>query len=224
MSVSSVSLSRRWLMAGAGLALVGWMGIGFTLGAWLAPKSVTPTAAPSAAPTAPPSPTTSPWVVGQSAPWNAPLTTLTGQPTHLARGQKGTVVMAMASWCLYCGYEDRWVWPAFAKAHPQWAIDIVDVSPQGGIADPGPQSPPFSGHDGVGGSLSVTGMQAVMRQYVQTYHLAAPNIHVYVAPLTTQSAWHVASFPSIYVANSQGIVEQSTPGAITLAQAQALVP
>ena len=220
--VSQVSLPRRWMTVGLGLAVIGWMGIGFTLGAWMAPHPTAAAPAPTVTAAVPPSPSPSPWAVGQPAPWSAPVNTLTGQPTHLARGAQGTIVMAMASWCLYCGYEDKWVWPAFAKAHPQWAIDIVDVSPQGGIADPGPQNPPFHGQDGVGGSLSVAGMQTVMQQYVHTYGLRAPNIHVYVAPLATQSAWHIASVPTIYATNAQGIVQQTTPGAVTLAQAATL--
>jgi len=214
------------MTVGIGFAVIGWLGIGFTLGAWFAPRpgatAPAPAATPPTAPTAPGGPSPSPWTIGQPAPWSAAVNTLTGHPTHLARGPQGTIVMAMASWCLFCGYEDKWVWPAFAKAHPQWAIDIVDVSPEGGIADPGPQNPPFHGQDGVGGPLSVAGMQSVMQHYVHTYGLQAPNIHVYVAPLATQSAWHIASFPTIYAMNAHGIVQQTTPGAVTLAQADTL--
>lgn len=221
------SPTRRWLGLGVGAAILGWMGLGFTLGAWLAPAK-TVTAAPQTSafhPTTPsttPSAGTGPWAIGHTAPWSAALTTLTGHATHLARGSHGTIVMAMASWCLFCGYEDKWVWPTLAKAHPHWAIDIVDVSPQGGIADPGPQNPPFHGHDGVGGPLSVAQMQATMRQYVQTYGLHAANIHVYVAPTATQQTWNITSFPTIYAINSHGVVSQTTPGAVTVSQAQAL--
>ncbi|AUW95318.1 hypothetical protein BXT84_00480 [Sulfobacillus thermotolerans] len=209
--------TRRLASVGIGVAVLGWMGLGFTAGAWLAPHTTTPAATPSTpgtTPAAAPDPQT-PWTVGHPAPWSAALTTLSGQTTHLARGPHGTIVMAMASWCLFCGYEDRWVWPSVAREHPQWAIDIVDVSPQGGIADPGPQNPPFHGHDGVGGPLSVAQMQTTMQHYVQTYGLHAPNIHVYVAPTATQSAWAVQSFPDIFVINAAGQIVQQSPGAIT---------
>ncbi|WP_053958144.1 hypothetical protein [Sulfobacillus thermosulfidooxidans] len=228
MVFSDISPSaRRWLLGGVGAAIVGWMGIGFTVGAWLAPTSRVTAASSTSTfhpttPSATPPSSAGPWTIGQTAPWSAPLTTLSGHATHLARGSHGTIVMAMASWCLFCGYEDRWVWPQMAREHPHWAIDIVDVSPQGGIADPGPQNPPFHGHDGVGGPLTVAQMQATMRQYVSTYPLQAANIHVYVAPSPTQSAWHIGSFPTIYAINRQGIVQQTTPGAVTLTQAAAL--
>ncbi len=217
--------TRRWAAAGIGAAVVGWMGLGFTAGAWLAPHAPgTPTAlTTTGAGTATATASATPWTVGHVAPWSANLTTLTGQSTHLARGAHGTIVMAMASWCLFCGYEDRWVWPKLAQAHPHWAIDIVDVSPQGGIADPGPQNPPFHGHDGVGGALTVSGMQTTMRQYVSTYGLHAPNIHVYVAPTATQSAWAVQSFPDIFVINAAGQVVHQSPGAITASGGPALL-
>lgn len=218
--------TRRWMVAGLGFALIGWMGVGFTLGAWLAPTKTLTAADPSAGTsTFRPSPSPSsvtPWVIGRQAPWSAALTTLSGQSTHLARGTHGTIVMAMATWCLFCGYENKWVWPSLAQAHPHWAIDLVDVSPQGGIADPGPESPPFHGQDGIGGPLTVAQMRSVMSQYVHTYGIKAPNIHVYVAPTATQSAWQIRSFPTIYVIDAQGVVQQTTPGAVTASQATAL--
>lgn len=159
-----------------------------------------------------------PFVVGTSFPFTtSPVETLTGHVTHLAQGSRATIVMAMASWCLFCGYDDRYVLPALAKT-PGVVVDIVDVSPQGGIADPGPETPPFHGHDGVGGPLTVSGMITTMRQYVHAYGLQGATIHVYVAPPTTQHAWHVAAFPSLAFINAQGTVVVTPPGAVSLPQ------
>lgn len=36
----------------------------------------------------------------------------------IVRGRRITVVMFMASWCLYCAYEDKYVWPAIVRATP----------------------------------------------------------------------------------------------------------
>lgn len=127
--------------------------------------------------------------------------------------------MGMASWCLYCGYEDRWVLPALART-PGVTVDIVDVSPQGGIADPGPESPPFHGHDGHGGPLTAQGMEQTMRQYVRAYHLTGAAIHVYVAPAATQKTWAVQSFPALAFVNWQGVVAVSSAGAQALPQAR----
>lgn len=158
---------------------------------------------------------------GSSTVFSTVVESLSGHATPLARGPKATVVMAMASWCRYCGYEDKWVLPQLAKT-PGVAIDIVDVSPQGGIAVPGPENPPFSGHDGQGGPLTVVGMEQVMRQYVQTFGtLNAPNVHVYVAPQTTQTAWNIQSFPTLAFLGANGQVVGAPDEALTLSQAQA---
>jgi len=55
-------------------------------------------AAAAPAPSAP----SGPFKVGAPAPLQAQVVDLTGQPATLARGAKATVVIAMASWCLYC--------------------------------------------------------------------------------------------------------------------------
>jgi len=89
------------------------------------------------------------FTLNHSAPWSTPLDTLTGQSGYLVRGTKGTLVVEMASWCLYCGYTDKYIVPVIARM-PGVVVDVVDVSTQGGIADPGPASPPFSAHDGRG--------------------------------------------------------------------------
>ncbi len=161
-----------------------------------------------------------PFAVGRTVNFGTAVINLAGQKTTLARGTKGTVIMAMASWCLYCGYEDKWVLPMLAKT-PGVAIDIVDVSPQGGIANPGPKSPAFSGHDGTGGPITTKTMISIMRQYKTTFGtLNATNIHVYVAPSATQSAWNIQSFPTLAFvgANSKTVVAPA--GAQTISQAQ----
>ncbi|CAB1129478.1 conserved protein of unknown function [Candidatus Hydrogenisulfobacillus filiaventi] len=157
-------------------------------------------------------PVASPFAVGSTLPTGRVVDSLAGKPTALARGSRATIVMGMASWCLYCGYEDRWVLPAIAK-EPGVAVDIVDLSPQGGIADPGPETPPFSGHDGEGGPLDTAGMEAVMRQYLAAYR-GLPGIHVYVAPAAIRQAWAVQGFPTLAIANTQGRVVQVVPGAV----------
>ena len=163
---------------------------------------------------------TSPFITGSKWNFQTPVEALTGKTTTLARGTKGTVVLAMASWCLYCAYEDKYVVPELAKT-PGVVVDVVDVSPQGGIGVPGPQAPAFSGHDGSGGPLTVAGMAQTMRQYVKTFGtLSAPNIHVYVAPVTTQSLWAVTNFPSMAFMSTQGTVSVAPLGAQTLSQAQ----
>ena len=166
-----------------------------------------------------PSTTTSAFTAGQAAPWSTALETLKGQPAHLVRGTKGTLVVEMASWCLFCGYTDKYIVPLIA-AMPGVAVDVVDVSPQGGIANPGPQSPPFSGHDGQGSAINTAQMATTMQQYVSTYGTLTAA-HVFVAPSATRSAWNIQSFPTLDWINASGKVVSSTPGALTIAQAQA---
>ena len=167
--------------------------------------------------------TVGPFTLGQSAPWSSAVLTTSGQPTQLARGSKATVILGGATWCLFTGYVDRWVMPALAKT-PGVVVDIVDLSPQGGIADPGPENPPFTGHDGTGGTISVTQMGQVLQQYGQQYGLLNdPNIHLYVATAKTQAAWGITSFPGWAVVGSNGKVDTVEPGALTVPQAQGVL-
>lgn len=234
----SVHVSKRFAVGIMLAAGVGFLSGGFTLGV-LAGHGFAPavTASGSGSPITPTTTTgtgagtggaatgttsgaTGPFTVGSAFNFKTPLETLTGHQTTLAQGSKGTVIMAMASWCLYCGYEDKWVLPALAKT-PGVVVDIVDVSPQGGIANPGPQSPAFSGHDGQGGPLTVAGMESTMQQYKKAFGtLNASNIHVYVAPQATQSAWNIQSFPTLAFTNGSGKVVVAPGGAQTLSQAQ----
>lgn len=144
----------------------------------------------------------------------------TGKPSHLVEGSHVTVVMLMASWCLYCAYVDKYVWPSLIHT-PGLSVDIVDVSPQGGIGDPGPKSPPFSGHDNPAGSLSAQGMRTTMQQYVKRFDLHYPNLHVYTDP-SGQSYWGLQYFPTILFVNRQGQVKRVN-GALTLPQAKSLL-
>lgn len=234
----TLTLARPWAAGLGAMLAIGWLGLGFGLGIWAghggtAATSATAAADPAPAATTPttttpsPSPsatagsgTSSPFKAGAAFPFHTAVDTLHGQPTTLARGSRGTVVLAMASWCLFCAYEDKYVMPALAKT-PGVAVDVVDVSPQGGIGDPGPQNPAFSGHDGSGGPLTVAGMEATMRQYVQTFGtLSAPNIHVYVAPTATQSAWNIQAYPTLAFLSANGRVAVAPGGAQTLSQAE----
>ena len=163
--------------------------------------------------------TTSAFTSGHAAPWSTPLETLSGQSAHLVRGTKGTLVVEMASWCLFCGYTDKYIVPVIA-AMPGVAVDVVDVSPQGGIANPGPETPPFSGHDGQGSAINTAQMATTMQQYVRTYGTLG-QAHVFVAPSAARSAWAIQSFPTLDWINAAGKVVSATPGALTIAQAQA---
>lgn len=162
---------------------------------------------------------TGPFTIGARGPIGADLLTLQGSSTHLAIGRKATVVIAMATWCMYCGYMDRWVVPQVATMRGV-RVDIVDVSPSGGIADPGPPTPPFHGSDAIAPPpVDVAGMEAVLHQYMAKYHLQGdPGVSAYVAPQATQAAWKVTGFPTVVVLNAQGTVVWASQGGMTLSQ------
>ena len=145
----------------------------------------------------------------------------TGKPSYLDRGSKITVVMLMASWCLYCAYVDRYVWPSILKT-PGLHLDIVDVSGLSGIGDPGPQQPAFSGHDNVGHPINVSGMRSVMSQYIHRFHLDQSNVSVYLEPYS-QSYFHVQYFPTILLLNAKGQLVGRVNGGITPKQAQKVI-
>lgn len=188
--------------------------------------TTTVAAGPPPATTATPVPSTSSstaFTLGHVFPFASQVMTLSGQPTTLAHGSKATIVMGMASWCKFCAYEDKYVIPAIAKT-PGIAIDVVDVSPKGGIAQPGPENPAFTGLDGTGGPLTVAGMEQTMSRYVQNYGtLSAPNVHVYVASSATQTAWAVKEFPSFAFVNAAGRVMAAPAGGQTLSAVQSLL-
>ena len=207
-----------------GVALVG--GMFATLGAGLVnPAFATSTTPPTTLAASTPvtvavNAERSPFHSARSYTFSATVDNLQGYPASLARGRRATIVMAMASWCLYCAYEDKYVIPRLAQT-PGVVIDIVDVSSKGGIGDPGPQFPAFTGHDGHGSALNVAGMVQTMAQYTQKFGtLSAPNIHVYAATPATQKAWHVTTYPSMAFIRATGMVASAPPGALTLAQAQ----
>ncbi len=217
--------TQRMTLGLASLAMVG-MTVGFVSSlvgsAPAAPTSTVPAPTGALADQSPATTTTTtgPFVAGQLMNFHQPVLTLGGHPTTLARGSRGTVVLLMASWCLYCGYEDRWVMPILAQ-HPGVAVDIVDVSPNGGIANPGPETPAFTGHDGTRQPITVHGMEQTMQQYSRVYHLTRhTDIHVYVAPVATQKTWAVPTFPTMAFVSARGHIAVAPSGAQTLAQAQ----
>lgn len=144
-----------------------------------------------------------------------------GQPSYLQRGPKITVVMLMASWCLYCAYVDKYVWPTILKT-PGIHLDIIDVSGYSGIGDPGPQKPAFSGHDHVGQAIGVAGMQKVMKHYIQRFGLDRSQVSVYLQP-AAQSYFKVRYFPTILLLNAKGHLVERVNGGITGPQAQKLI-
>ncbi|PSR23512.1 MAG: hypothetical protein C7B45_02950 [Sulfobacillus acidophilus] len=145
----------------------------------------------------------------------------TGRPAYLTRGSRVTVVMLMASWCLYCAYEDRYVWPALIHT-PGLQVNLIDVSTISGIGDPGPKTPPFSGHDNQGHAIGAVGMRQTMEKYVKKFHLTEPNVHVFVDPSGIKY-WSLQDFPTIMVLNRQGQLVKRFNGALTIAQARAYV-
>ena len=159
--------------------------------------------------------------VGQLFNWHVAVRNTQNHADPLVRGPNGTIIMPMASWCLFCGYTDRWTLPQLAKI-PGIAVDIVDVSPQGGIANPGPETPPFHGQDGTGGPLTTAEMGRTMTQYRKAYQ-GLPGIHVRVAPQTTQALWNVQSYPVLIWVNKQGVVSQITSGGLTVSQAEQIM-
>lgn len=168
-------------------------------------------------------PASSAFVTGKVAPVKSSLVTPDGKATYLALGEKATVVVAMATWCKYCAYMDKWVLPALATGSGV-EVDVVDVSQTGGIANPGPRVPAFSGTDGSGATtLSESGMEVELRTYIIKYALAQSGINFYAAPSSTQRQWHISAFPTVVVLNSDGIVSLQQPGAMTLAELTAAV-
>lgn len=146
----------------------------------------------------------------------------TRKPAHLAKGSHITVVMLMASWCLYCAYDDKYVWPRILH-EKGLTLDIVDVSNHGGIGDPGPANPPFSGHDHYqSATIGASEMIQTMNHYVQRFSLHAPNVHVYVDPKGL-SYWSIKNFPTILLINGKGHLVERVDGALTRSSAQKLV-
>lgn len=142
------------------------------------------------------------------------VTTLSSdKQVAIARGHHLTVVMLMASWCLYCAYEDKYVWPQVIRTDPGMTINIVDVSQYGGIGAPGPQSPPFTGHDNVGPAITVLGMRRTMQQYQARYGLHEPQIHVFIDP-TGLTYWNATTFPTLLFINSSGHLVERINGAL----------
>lgn len=225
--MSSSKAPRLLMISALSVGVLGLLAGGFAVGTLLRPAAKTTTTAVTTKTPAATAPATSgntgiTTYAGSAKLWTSPVKTLAGKATTLAHGSHGTAVIMMASWCLYCGYDDAYVIPQLVKALPGVTLDIVDVSPQGGIADHGPETPAFSGHDGTGSPITTVGMEKVMTQYTKTYHIPA-SVHVYVAPSATRTAWAVSAYPTWVFANGTGIVTKITPGALTTATASTTV-
>lgn len=145
----------------------------------------------------------------------------TGKLSHLSRGSHVTVVMLMASWCLYCAYDDRYVWPTILHTKGL-TLDIIDVSPYSGIGDPGPKSPAFSGHDNQGYSVGEAGMRTTMKSYVKKFDLTEPNVHVYVDPKGI-TYFNVQYFPTVLFLNQQGHLSERVNGALTTSSVKSVL-
>ena len=156
---------------------------------------------------------------GAPAPWHTKLLTPTGHPAYLARGTTATIVVEMATWCLFCGYTDKYDVPLWLKT-PGVTVDIVDLSPETGIADPGPKSPAFSGHDGSPENAATTAqMGQTLLAYAKQYGTLGAA-HLYVAPTAVQTTWESSgTFPTLVFIKGT-TVQSITPGAYTTSQAQ----
>lgn len=221
--MSSNKTTRVLMISALSVGVLGLLAGGFAIGTVLRPATKTTTTAvtaknPSATAQATSGNTGITTYAGSAKLWTLPVKTLAGKTVTLAHGPHGTAVIMMASWCLFCAYEDQYIIPELVKADPQITVDIVDVSPQGGIGVPGPETPAFSGHDGTGSAINSAGMEKVMTQYAKTFHLPA-SVHVYVAPSATRAAWAVSAYPTWVFANGSGIVTKIAPGALTTTSA-----
>lgn len=158
------------------------------------------------------------YAVGQPFPYSAAQSiTLANRVQPLAQGTRATIVVLIASWCKYCAYDDAYVWPLMVRRSGV-TVDIVDISRHGGIARPGPISPPFQGQDGSGPLLSTAGLIQVMKQYRNQFPLSDPHIHIYVKP-GGFSGWYVGSYPTVAFVNRKGIITSMSSGGITMNQA-----
>ncbi len=158
---------------------------------------------------------------GQSFDWTMAVRNLNDHSAALTRGPNGTVVELMASWCLFCGYTDQYALPTIAKT-PGVAIDVVDVSPLGGIANPGPANPPFHGKDGQASPVNTRQMASTMQQYKKDYN-GMTGMNLYVAPSATRSLLHITSIPVLIWINKAGMVTKVTTGGLLPSQAQSLL-
>ncbi len=159
--------------------------------------------------------------LGQAFPWQYQPYALDGKGHLLMRGKRATIVVMMASWCKFCAYDDKYVWPVLAKT-PGVTVDIIDVSPNAGIGNPGPFSPPFSGTDHIGNPINRAGMIAVMREYRTQFHLTQPNVAIYV-DRQGLARWPIKYFPTIVFINRQGVISKISNGGLQLSQAQGLL-
>jgi thiol-disulfide isomerase/thioredoxin len=149
------------------------------------------------------------------------ISVTSGKPAVLARGRQETIVMLMASWCLYCAYVDKWVWPTIWKT-PGLVLDIVDSTQQSGIGNPGPKYPPFEGKDHIGPIVGIARLRKTMEKYMRKFDLKRKNVHVYVDP-TAGEYWGIQAFPTILVVNKQGHLAKRINGVITREQARSLI-
>ncbi|PSR20127.1 MAG: hypothetical protein C7B45_16390 [Sulfobacillus acidophilus] len=166
-------------------------------------------------------PTVSNITAGAAFNWNTTVRTLNDHSTTLARGSKGTIVELMASWCLFCGYTDKYALPTISKT-PGVAVDVIDVYPATGIANPGPENPPFSGKDGRVVTADTAQMATTMQQYKKDYG-GMPGMNLYVAPSATRALWKPRSIPILIWINKAGIVTKVSVGGLLPNQAQSLM-
>jgi thiol-disulfide isomerase/thioredoxin len=145
-----------------------------------------------------------------------------GHILPMVKGRNVTVIMLMASWCKYCAYDDKYVWPIVAARFPGLQVNIVDVSAHAGIGSPGPRTPAFTGQDNFGRPIDIGSMRALMQIYARRFHLSSANVHVFVNPHGL-NLWNVAAFPTILFYDAKGKLLARSNGVLTLTQVRTIV-
>lgn len=158
-----------------------------------------------------------------------PVRVFTGPPLRWRTLRPGarTVILAMAPWCRYCAWEDRWVEPGLARYLGRKGIRlvIVDGSAKLGVATAGPIGQPGGGQDGVGPALTPsdpgyqTAVEASLAGYRHRYGVivwANPAAHL-------KARWRLAEYPTFLFVNPDGLLADRITGVAPLPAIEAEV-
>ena len=131
------------------------------------------------------------------------------------------LVEFMATWCMYCAWESRWVLPQVETAAAQsgFVVLAVDASQLGGIGVSGPADNPGAGHDGSMTPLPTVGTEAAamheLDAYAATFGLTMPFL--YDPGLQVTTAYHVTAYPTLVVIGASGHIVKTYVGPQTAA-------
>jgi len=126
------------------------------------------------------------------------------------------LVEFMATWCMYCAWEAKYVLPQLqaAAAGQGFAILAVDASDRTGIATPGPYDDPGAGRDGAATPLPTVGAEAAamheLDEYAATFGLRFPLL--YDPGLLVTQAYHVTAYPTLVVIGASGRIDRTFVG------------